>query len=87
MFVNVQHAFTGLIVGSVALDYEPATLLGRPGVADIEEDSTHAGLALTYLPARDWRLVASYDYDFVDSGLSYRGLNRSRIGVSATVNF
>jgi Putative beta-barrel porin 2 len=87
IFANIQHTFTPLIVGSASVDYEPASLNGRPGVADIDEDSTHAGLALTYLPARDWRLTASYDYDFVDSGLSYRGLNRSRIGVSATVNF
>jgi opacity protein-like surface antigen len=87
MFVNVQHAFTPLIVGSASFDYEPATLDGIPQAqqADIEEDSTHAGVAVSYLPTKNWTVTASYDYDFVDSAISNRGLNRSRYGVSATV--
>jgi hypothetical protein len=87
MFVNVEHSFTALIVGSASFDYEPSSLVGRPGVPDIEEDTTHAGVALTYLPAKNWKITASYDYDFVDSGLSFRGLNRTRLGVSSTVEF
>jgi Putative beta-barrel porin 2 len=93
IFGNIQHAFSALIVGSASVDYEPASLNGRPAlngnpaVADIDEDTTHAGVALTYLPARNWRVVASYDYDFVDSGVSSRGLDRSRVGVSANVDF
>jgi hypothetical protein len=87
IFVNVQHSFSALIVGSASLDYEPAILVGRPGQADVSEDTTHAGAALTYLPNRSWKVTASYDYDFVDSGISDRGLDRSRIGVSATVVF
>jgi hypothetical protein len=87
IFVNIQHALSALIVGSASIDYEPATLVGRPGQADVREDTTHAGVALTYLPSRDWKVTASYDYDFVDSGLSDRGLDRSRVGVSATVVF
>jgi hypothetical protein len=87
MFVNVQHAFTALIVGSASFDYEPATLDGIPPQGDIEEDSTHAGVAITYLPTKNWTVTTSYDYDFVDSALSNRGLNRSRYGVSATVVF
>ena len=87
VFVNLQHAFTALIVGSASLDYEPSTLHGLPGTPDVSEDTTRAGLALTYLPNRNWSVTASYDYDFVDSGLSDRGLNRSRLGVSATVEF
>jgi hypothetical protein len=87
MFVNVQHQFTALIVGSASLDYEPSTLIGRPaqGQSNIEEDTTHAGMALTYLPTKDWSIVGSYDYDCVSSGISSRGMNRSRVGVSATV--
>ena len=88
-FANIQHTFTPLIVGSASVDYEPARLHGLKSVpqADIDEDSTHAGLALTYLPTKAWVVTASYDYDFVYSGLNYRGLNRSRVGVSATVSF
>jgi hypothetical protein len=88
MFVNVQHQFTALIVGSASMDYEPSTLIGKPGQSgDVSEDSTHAGLALTYLPAKNWSITTSYDYDFVDSGVSARGMNRSRTGLSATVVF
>jgi hypothetical protein len=54
---------------------------------DIEEDTTHAGVALSYLPTKNWTVSASYDYDFVDSRLSYRGMNRSRYGLSGTVVF
>jgi len=87
MFVNIQHAITAVIVTSASLEYAPATLIGRPGQANIPEDSTQAGLALTYLPTRNWTVTASYDYNFVDSGISYRGMNRSQIGVRATVIF
>jgi hypothetical protein len=87
MFVNIQHAVTAVIVASASVEYVPATLLGRPGQVNVPEDSTHAGLALTYLPARSWKITASYDYDFVDSGYSYRGMNRQQIGLRATVIF
>jgi Putative beta-barrel porin 2 len=87
MFVNIQHAFSPLLVGSASIDYEPSILVGRPGQVDIDEDTTHGGVALTYLPTKNWTVTGSYDYDFVDSGISDRGLNRTRVGVSATVAF
>jgi hypothetical protein len=87
IFANIQHAFTPLIVGSASLDYEPASLNGRPGQATINEDSTHGGVAATYLPRKNWSVTASYDYDFVDSAISNRGMNRSRVGISAKVQF
>ncbi len=87
IFANIQHAFTAEIFGSASLEYAPATLVGRPGQADIEEDTTHAGLALTYVPDRNWTVSATYDYDFVDSGISNRGMNRSQFGMRGTVTF
>jgi hypothetical protein len=87
MFVNIQHALSGLVVASMAFDYEPATLLGREGQPDIAEDTTHAGAALSYLPTRSCTVSLTYDYDYVDSGISSRGLNRSQVGVRATVTF
>lgn len=87
VFVNLQHAFTGLIVGSAAFDYEPATLLGRNAEANLSEDTTHAGAAVTYLPSRSWKVSLTYDYDYVESGISSRGLNRSQAGVRAVVAF
>jgi hypothetical protein len=86
-FANIQHAFTPMVVGSASIDYEPATLLGRPGQVDISENSTHGGVAVTYLPAQNWSITASYDYDLISSGLASRDLSRSRVGVSATVSF
>jgi hypothetical protein len=87
LFVNIQHAFTPIIVGSASVDYEPSRLIGRPGQVDIEEDTTRLGLATTYLPTKNWSVTASYDYDFVYSQISARGLNRTRVGLSATVVF
>jgi predicted porin len=87
LFANIQHSFTPLIIGSASVDYEPSKLNGRPGQIDIEEDSTHAGIAATYLPAKNWSVTASYDYDFVDSAIQSRGLERQRIGLSARVQF
>jgi hypothetical protein len=87
MFVNIQHAFTAEFFGSASLEYAPATLVGRPGQADVEEDSTNAGVAATYQPNRNWTVSATYDYNFVDSGISSRGMNRSQVGVRATVTF
>jgi hypothetical protein len=85
LFVNIQHQMTALIVGSASIDYEPSQLIGKAGQANIEEDSTHAGLALTYLRTKNVSFTASYDYDIVDSGISSRGMNRSRLGLSGTV--
>jgi hypothetical protein len=87
IFANVQHSFTPLIVGSASIDYEAAALNGRPPQANINEDSTHTGAAVTYLPAKNWSVTASYDYDFVDSAISNRGMNRSRVGISTKVQF
>jgi hypothetical protein len=87
MFVNIQHSFSALIVGSVSMDYEPAHLNGLPAVPSIQEDGTHAGAALTYLPTKSWTVTAAYDYDFVDSGVASRGMNRSRVSLSTRVLF
>ena len=88
MFVNIQHAVSSLIVASASFDYEPSVLIGRPGeLGDINETGTHAGVALSYIPTKNWTVSASYDYDNIDSGLASRNLNRSRVGLSATVVF
>jgi hypothetical protein len=87
IFVNIQHALSALVVASASMEYDPATLIGRSGQPDIEEDTTHAGLALSYLPTRNWTTSAYYDYDYVYSGISSRGMNRSQVGVRATVTF
>lgn len=86
MFVNVQHAVSALVVASASIDYEPSTLVGRPGQqTDVSENSTHAGLALTYIPTKNWTVSASYDYDKVSSGIAARDLTRSRVGLSTTL--
>ncbi len=86
-FVNVQHAVTETFVASASIDYEPSILLGRSPQVNINEDTTRAGLALSYIPNKNWTFTASYDYDFVDSQLASRGLNRSRTGAFATYSF
>ena len=55
-------------------------------VADVTETGTHAGVAATYMAGR-WRLSATYDYDYTDSQVFTRGMNRSRTGLRASVTF
>jgi hypothetical protein len=100
-FVNVQHALSARIVASASLDYEPGTLLGRAdfknvgpggnvvstGYPNVSETGTHDGLALSYLPNKNWTISATYDYDHVSSGLFFRQMDRSRGGVNATLTF
>ena len=87
LFLNVQHAFSPLLVASGSVDYEPSQLQGRRGVANADETTTRFGLALTYLPAKNWRITASHDYDNISSDVPARGQNRERTGLSATYTY
>lgn len=87
IFFNVQHAVTALITASASLDYEPSVLQGRRGIADLDETTTRAGLALTWTPNPHWSVSATYDYDHVDSDDPSRDQVRSRVGVSAGYAF
>lgn len=86
-FVNVQHAFTALIVGSVSLGWEPSQLQGRRGFADIDENTARVGFALTYLPRKNWSISATFDHDQVNSDDVARDLRRDRAGLSSTYSF
>jgi len=87
LFLNVQHALSPLLFVSGSLDYEPSELQGRRGVANVNETTTRFGLALSYLPAKNWRITASYDYDNISSDVPARGQNRERTGLSATYTY
>lgn len=86
-FVNLQHSITALIVGSASLGYEPSQLQGRRGFADVDEDTTRLGAALSYLPTKDWTISATYDYDRVNSDDPARGMKRSRVALNASHTF
>lgn len=86
-FINVQQPFSALIVGSGSITYEPSELQGRIGHANASEDTTRFGLALSYLPSKNWVLSANYDVDSVSSDDISRGLHRVRTGVSAVYSF
>lgn len=87
IFANVQHSLTPLIVASGSLTYEPATLQGRRGRADLSESTLRGGAALSYLPTRNWTLSAGYDYDRVRSDEPSRTLRRNRVALSAIFTF
>jgi hypothetical protein len=87
LFANLQHALTPLIVASASLTYEPAKLQGRRASADIAETTVRGGVALSYLPTRNWTLSAGYDYDRVRSDEPTRKLSRSRVALSAIFTF
>ena len=86
-FVNVQHSVTALIVASASLAYEPATLQGRRGIANVSEDTIRSGAALSYLPTKNWIVTASVDCDKTWSDQASRDLLRKRAGLSATYTF
>ena len=86
-FVNLQQALSALVVASGSVTYEPSQLQGRSGLPNVDETTTRFGLALTYLPAKNWQVTASYDYDNIDSGDPTRNQNRERTGLSAVFSF
>ena len=87
LFANVQHAVTALIVASASADYEPSRLQGRRGNKDADETTSRLGLALSYLPTKNWTLSASYDYDNVTSDDRSREYTRNRVGATARYTF
>jgi hypothetical protein len=86
-FLNVQHSISALIVLSGSLSYEPSQLQGRRGVADVDENTVRFGLALSYLPTKNWTVSANYDHDDINSDDAVRDQRRDRVGVSATYTF
>jgi predicted porin len=86
-FFNVQQALSAMIIASGSIDYEPSQLQGRRGVANADETTTRFGAALSYLPAKNWRITASYDYDNINSDVAGRSQNRNRTGLSAAYTF
>ena len=87
LFANVQHAVTALIVASGAVTFEPSTLQGRRGTANISETTVRAGAALSYLPTKNWTLSAGYDYDRVRSDDPARRLRRERVALTGSYSF
>ena len=86
-FVNAQHALTGLVTLSGSVDYEPSKLMGRRGIADVDETTNRYGLALSYLPTKNWTISLNDDYDKISSGDATRELSRNRTGLSARYSF
>lgn len=86
-FVNLQHRITALITASGSLTYEPSQLQGRPGIADIDEKTTRAGVALSWLPNKNLTITGTFDVDHVDSDSADRNQDRTRFGVTARYLF
>lgn len=88
LFLNFEHKLTALIVASGSFTYEPAQLQGRRGVtADIDEDTTRAGLGVNWLPNKNWLVGATLALDRVSSDDSSRRQDRTRFGVNARYSF
>jgi hypothetical protein len=87
LFVNVQHSVTALIVASGSATYEPSKLQGRRGIADLPEETVRLGVALTYLPNKNWTVSASLDHDRVYSEDAVRDLRRNRAGLNVSYSF
>lgn len=86
-FVNLQHRLTGVMTASGSLTYEPQQLQGRATQRDLDENVLRLGLALSWVPTKNWVVTGSYDIDRVDSDDNIRDQERDRIGVSARFSF
>jgi len=86
-FINVQHAFTPMIVGSGSITWEPSVLQGRAGIKNINETTVRFGAGLSYLPSKNWIVSLAYDYDKVDSDDPNRLLSRNRVSLNASYIF
>lgn len=86
-FVNVQHRLSALVTASGSVTWEPSQLQGRTGVADVDETTSRVGLALSWLPTKNWVVSATADADHVNSDDPSRAQDRTRYGVSARFSF
>jgi hypothetical protein len=87
-FVNLQHALTAQVIGSLLYNVEPSVLIGRKGIApDRDEVTQRFGVAMTYQPARHWTVAGTVDWDITNSDDSNRDLNRQRVGVDIRYKF
>jgi hypothetical protein len=86
-FVNLQHTIRPLLIASGSFTYEPSTLQGRRGFANVAEDTFRSGVSLSYLPTKQWTVSFSYDNDHVSSAESARNLARDRVGLNASYAF
>ena len=87
IFGSVQHALSALVVASASVSVEPSKLQGRRGIADVSETTYRSGVALTYLPSKNWSASATFDHDRVNSDDPSRRLRRARIALGATYAF
>ncbi len=87
-FVNVQHALTAQVFGSMLYNVEPSVLKGRATVVpDRDEVTQRIGFALTYRPARHWTVAGTVDFDITASDDANRDLERERIGIDVRYAF
>jgi hypothetical protein len=86
-FATAQHALTATITVSGSLIYEPSQLQARRRLTNIDEDTTRLGLALIWLPTKNWAVSASFDHDRTASDDPNRNQRRDRYGVSARFSF
>lgn len=87
-FVNVQHAITSQVFGSMLYNVEPSVLKGRATISpDRDEVTQRVGFALTYRPARHWTVAGTVDLDITESDDANRDLDRDRVGVDVRYTF
>ena len=87
LFLNVQHGVTARVIASGSITVEPSVLQGRLGGANVKETSTRLGGALTWVARKNFTVSATYDYDRVNSDVSYRRQARTRYGVNGRLYF
>ncbi|MBA3849899.1 MAG: hypothetical protein C0502_07870 [Opitutus sp.] len=87
LFANVQHRLSGPVTFSGSATFEPSRLQGRRPQADLDETVLRFGLALSWVPNKNWLVTGTYDRDRIDSDDNSRDQERDRYGLSARFSF
>lgn len=84
---NIQHYISDRIALGGSLGLETATLEGRPGNADVDEDTVRFGINASWIPDLNWTVTVSFDHDSVSSDSAVREETRNRLAASVRYTF
>lgn len=84
---NVSHYLTDMIAAGASVSYAMESLLGRTGVADVDENTLRFGVSMNYEPRDSVVISVTYDYDQIYSETESRDEVRNRVGLQVGYAF
>ncbi|HAB16031.1 MAG TPA: hypothetical protein DCE44_06245 [Verrucomicrobiales bacterium] len=86
LYVNVKHAITGKLSGSLTASFQSSEFVGGGRYDGENEQWWSAGATVSYAFTHNLSAQVSYYYDLLNSDIPSRDYNRNRVffGISAT---